>query len=78
MSRPADANHCPLCGALNSCAVEAARATGTAPTDCWCFKLPAIDAAALARIPAAARGQACICARCAAGAPMIDTPHHSA
>ncbi|WP_198972070.1 cysteine-rich CWC family protein [Xylophilus sp. ASV27] len=74
---PADARHCPLCGAPSLCAAEVARAAGTAPPDCWCFHLPAVDAAALARIPAAARGRACLCARCAAGASMIDVPLNS-
>jgi hypothetical protein len=35
---------------------------------CWCATVT-IDAAALARIPPALQGVACLCARCAAGGP---------
>ncbi|MGJ7545639.1 cysteine-rich CWC family protein [Variovorax sp. LT1R16] len=62
-----DPTRCPLCGASNVCAMEIAKATGEVQPPCWCLSID-FDAAVLARIPAAARGQACICARCAVSA----------
>ncbi len=61
-----DAGRCPLCGAGNGCALQAAPGlpqVGT-PVECWCM---ATDFApgVLDGIPAALRGKACICARCA-------------
>lgn len=44
--------------------MEIARAAGTAPGDCWCTQVD-FSAELLARVPAAAVGQACICADCA-------------
>ncbi|MCC6193953.1 MAG: cysteine-rich CWC family protein [Burkholderiales bacterium] len=52
---------CPLCGDPNRCA---AAQTGSFATACWCAGA-AIDPAALARIPEHARGQVCLCPRCA-------------
>jgi hypothetical protein len=62
-----DAAHCPLCGESNACAMEAARSTGAAdtPGSCWCLSVD-FTAALKMPLPGAARGVACICARCAA------------
>ena len=63
------ANHvCPLCGGPNDCAPAR---SGCLDTPCWCEAV-IVDAATIARIPAAARGEACICRRCAAApAPAL-------
>ncbi|MBL8303119.1 MAG: cysteine-rich CWC family protein [Ideonella sp.] len=56
------ANHrCPLCGGPNACAPAAC---GRFDVDCWCREA-SFGAALLARVPAAARGLACVCKRCA-------------
>jgi len=54
---------CPLCGGPNDCAPAR---TGSFDEPCWCTSV-AIDPAALARIPEAARNEACLCRRCATG-----------
>ncbi|XDF35924.1 cysteine-rich CWC family protein [Paracidovorax avenae] len=54
---------CPLCGQSNQCAIEA----GQPADSCWCMAT-LVHPAALAAVPAAARGMACLCPRCAAGA----------
>jgi len=59
---------CPLCGQPNRCAMELERATGEKQPPCWCTRAE-FRPELLARVPEAARGRACICARCAAGAP---------
>ncbi len=64
MPAPTDATRCPLCGQPNRCAQEIERATGQAQPPCWCTQLR-FDDALLARLPAAARGTACICRTCA-------------
>jgi len=66
-----DATRCPLCGAPNRCAVELARETGEAQPPCWCMSAD-FSRAPLSALPAASRGKACLCARCAAGAPPQD------
>jgi hypothetical protein len=63
-----DATHCPLCGEANRCAVELARETGTLQSECWCMQAD-FSAALLSKVPDAARGASCICARCAAATP---------
>ncbi|MDI3382187.1 cysteine-rich CWC family protein [Xenophilus aerolatus] len=67
-----DPSRCPLCGQGNGCAEELARATGRPQPPCWCMTAefpPALRDA----VPEAARGRACICARCAgAAAPSLD------
>jgi hypothetical protein len=52
---------CPLCGGANGCVPAA---TGRFDQTCWCTKA-VIDREALARLRAAAKGRACLCARCA-------------
>jgi hypothetical protein len=59
-----NASICPLCGQVNLCAMEQARLNGTPPTEpCWCTQV-SFSAELLARVPEAARQQACICAAC--------------
>jgi hypothetical protein len=60
-----DTTRCPLCGGANTCAMETARATGQPQPPCWCTQV-SFSAELLARVPAAARNKACVCARCAA------------
>jgi putative acetyltransferase len=57
-------DRCPLCGGDNACAPAR---TGSFETPCWCASA-SFDDALLARVPAEARGRACLCAACAAGA----------
>ncbi|TFI48852.1 hypothetical protein E4O93_05615, partial [Diaphorobacter sp. DS2] len=47
---------CPLCGQSNGCAVAA----GLPAQQCWCMH-ESVSRDALARLPAEARGRACIC-----------------
>ncbi|WP_083944587.1 MULTISPECIES: cysteine-rich CWC family protein [unclassified Variovorax] len=63
-----DASRCPVCGEANRCAIELERETGQPQGTCWCMR-SGISPEALARVPDEARGQACICARCATGVP---------
>jgi hypothetical protein len=58
-----DNTKCPVCGGANECAIVAGRDAES----CWCMSV-SIDPDALDAIPDAARGQICICARCANGA----------
>jgi len=60
-------NLCPLCGQPNRCAMELERETGVAQGPCWCTRVD-FGAELLARVPAQARDQACICPSCARGA----------
>ncbi|WP_184708716.1 cysteine-rich CWC family protein [Comamonas odontotermitis] len=53
------AQQCPLCGQHNQCAV----AQGLPAEQCWCMAAQ-ISPEALQRIPAAERGQRCICPAC--------------
>lgn len=62
-ARP-DPSLCPLCGQSNRCAMEVARATGEPQGPCWCTTVE-FAPALLDRVPVAAKGTACICARCA-------------
>ena len=62
-----DPSRCPLCRQPNTCAMEAQRATGIAQLPCWCTQVD-FGADLLARVPAEARGRACICAACARAA----------
>lgn len=66
---PPDASRCPLCGGPNACALAA----GNTAEPCWCTSV-AIGPELLERIPAAARGVACVCARCAAGSVPAKAP----
>ncbi len=56
-----DARRCPLCGRDNRCGELAG--TGAGGGRCWCFELK-VPAELLARVPAAARGKACVCRGC--------------
>ncbi|MBC7620148.1 MAG: cysteine-rich CWC family protein [Candidatus Saccharibacteria bacterium] len=57
---------CPLCGQPNQCAQEIERATGQKQAPCWCTQAT-FSTALWARIPDAARNQACVCQVCSAG-----------
>jgi len=61
-----DATRCPLCAQPNRCAMELERETGQPQPPCWCTQVD-FQREALSRIPAQARGQACICSSCAGG-----------
>lgn len=62
-----DASSCPLCGAANQCAMEIERTTGVPQPPCWCTQVD-FGAQLLERLPAAARGKACICQTCTSAA----------
>lgn len=68
----ADPTRCPLCGADNRCAMELEKASGEAQPPCWCHD-ERFTPELLARIPAAARGSACLCQRCVRAA-LFTTP----
>ena len=55
---------CPICQQPNVCAMEKAKATGTKPERCWCMDA-VFTPAVMDQVPAAAKGKACICAKCA-------------
>jgi len=59
-----DPTLCPICQSPNACAMEKARATGTAPERCWCMDA-VFTPEVLALLPQQAQGKACICANCA-------------
>ncbi len=62
MTSPAfEAARCPLCAEPNDCAAADGR------EHCWCFDAQ-LSPEALARIPEAAIGLVCICAKCGRGA----------
>lgn len=76
MSTPSSTNPevCPLCGKGNQCAMEVERETGQKQPPCWCTGAT-FSAELLASVSAESRGQACICAACAAfGQPLIFPP----
>ena len=62
---PPDAALCPLCARPNRCAMEIERETGQPQPPCWCTQVD-FSGDLLEQVPAEARGQACICAACAA------------
>ncbi|MDO8457369.1 MAG: cysteine-rich CWC family protein [Burkholderiaceae bacterium] len=59
-----NATRCPLCGNANQCAMEIECITGLEQPPCWCTTVR-FEADLLAKIPAAQRNLACICAACA-------------
>jgi len=66
-----DPSRCPLCGQPNGCAMVRERTSGEPQPPCWCTRAT-FSAGLLARIPAAARGKACVCAACV-GTAMSGT-----
>lgn len=58
-----DPKVCPLCGRDNRCAMAAGCGSGPPAAPCWCTRVT-IPPPLLDRIPAAARGIACVCAEC--------------
>lgn len=67
-----DPSRCPVCGQPNRCAMELARETGEKQPPCWCVTA-VFTPELMARVPAAAQGQACICAACVAASPPTAT-----
>lgn len=65
------ATRCPLCGQVNQCAMEIERTSGVRQPPCWCTQVD-FNRELLERLPAQARGLACICAACASAAPQDD------
>ncbi|HUL76591.1 MAG TPA: cysteine-rich CWC family protein [Vicinamibacteria bacterium] len=55
-----DPCRCPLCGEDNDCGMAKGKAT------CWCFFVT-IPRDVLDRVPAEAKGIACVCRACAIG-----------
>jgi hypothetical protein len=55
-----DAQHCPLCGKNNQCAMT----TGEDPASCWCITTN-INPDSLAKIPESQRNKSCLCLQCA-------------
>nr|WP_315466390.1 cysteine-rich CWC family protein [uncultured Rhodoferax sp.] len=55
---------CPVCGQGNRCAMEIEKLTGQPQGPCWCTQVD-FSAELLSRIPAQARGKACLCEACA-------------
>ena len=70
MPLPVDATRCPLCGGDNRCAMEIQKATGQPQPPCWCVD-ERFTPELLARVPAPARGGACICMACVRAAAGI-------
>ncbi|MEP7138767.1 MAG: cysteine-rich CWC family protein [Caldimonas sp.] len=68
---PEPASSCPLCGHPNGCSMTEPSADGS---PCWCTG-ESFSAELLKSLPAAARGRACICARCARP-PVIERAQH--
>lgn len=66
-----DPSVCPVCGAVNQCAMEVAKATGRPVEPCWCVNV-VFTPALLDRVPQAAKGIACVCAACVAKAASIS------
>jgi hypothetical protein len=60
---PIPARECPLCGGPNECGPAG---SGSFDVPCWCTTTP-IPPELIDSLPEAARGKACICARCVAG-----------
>ncbi len=59
-----DPTRCPLCGAINQCAMEVERETGDKQSPCWCTQID-FSKDLLARLPEESVGLACICQACA-------------
>jgi len=59
-----DSSLCTICREPNICAMEKAKATDSQPERCWC--MDAIFSSAVTdQVPDDAKGQVCICAKCA-------------
>jgi hypothetical protein len=59
-----DPTRCPICGEPNVCAMEKANATGIKAERCWCMDA-VFTPEVMDQVPEAAKGKACICAKCA-------------
>jgi hypothetical protein len=60
-----DPTRCPICRESNVCAMEKAKATDSKHERCWCMD-EVFTPAVMDQVPEAAKGKACICAKCAA------------
>ena len=60
-----DPRRCPLCGNSNACGVAAGE------KHCWCFRQP-VPQEVLLRLPAEARGVACVCRTCAMNSNALE------
>ena len=76
LHRPVPQLACPLCGGPNDCLPARC---GSFEVACWC-RAASFGAGLLARVPAAQRGLACLCAACASAAalPARDAAGHAA
>ena len=63
---PLAAPRCPACDGANDCAPARA---GRFDVACWCAAVPreAVSVAAIAAVPEAQRGRACLCRACLTG-----------
>ena len=59
-----DPTRCPICHEPNLCAMEKAKALDTKPERCWCMDAN-FTPVVMDKVPEAAKGKACICAKCA-------------
>ena len=59
-----DPTHCPTCDEPNVCAMEKAKVTGSKPERCW-YMDAVFTPAVMDQVPDAAKGKACVCAKCA-------------
>ena len=62
---PIDPRCCPLCGKSNACGAAAGE------KHCWCFSQP-VSQEVLHRLPAKARGVACVCHACATSQKTLE------
>jgi hypothetical protein len=60
-----DPCRCPLCGNGNECGVAAGE------KNCWCFSQP-VPRGVVQKLPAEARGVACVCRACAMSQNALD------
>lgn len=60
-----DPTRCPICHETNVCSMEKAKATGIKAERCWCMDA-VFSHSVMDQVPEAAKGKACICAKCAA------------
>ena len=63
---PIDPTRCPICNEVNVCAAEKAKLPGIKPERCWCMDA-VFTPDVMNQVPDAAKGKACICAKCAVG-----------
>jgi len=67
-----NANLCPACGKLNSCAQAA---SDSEVTHCWCFGVE-VKPQALQDLPPEALNRACLCPACAGVVQIVASREH--